>query len=170
MNNFRKVGTFDYQPIFNEVANTPLWNWLNLRKLAGHSDDIILRYQILHGRRPIRELMSDMRCVDYIVQEMFPKTMALIEQTFDRPIGRVVFAKLPPNTKIQPHIDEGTYSENTDRHHFVVTTNPDVIFHSGDEQFHMPRGEIYWFNNHVTHSVENMGTTNRIHLIVDTLK
>jgi aspartyl/asparaginyl beta-hydroxylase (cupin superfamily) len=94
--------------------------------------------------------------------------MQLINEQFpDDEIGRIVIANLAPGEQVMPHRDQGLYSDITDRYHFVVTTNPDVVFTSGDEQEHMPRGNIYWFNNHIEHSVINQGTTNRIHLIVD---
>ena len=169
MNNFRLIGTFDYQPILGEVANSPFWNWLNFRKVAGHSDDIILRYQSIEGLKPISSIMTDFQCVDYMVQALFPKTMQLVRETFDRPIGRIVFARMSANSQIPLHTDEGLYSECTNRHHFVVSTNRGVWFTSGEERHQMERGSIYWFNNHVPHTVENAGTTARIHLIVDTL-
>jgi len=96
--------------------------------------------------------------------------MALVQAVFNRPLGRIVIAKLKPSESIQPHVDEGYYSNNTDRYHLVVATNPEVQMTSGDETLHMKRGEIWWFNNHITHSVTNAGTTNRLHIIVDTLK
>jgi hypothetical protein len=168
MKNFKHIGQFDYQPILAEVATSPLWNWLNFRKVAGHEDDLILRYQSIEGHRPIQSIMTDLRCVDYIVAGLFPKTMSLIKSTFKDPIGRIVFARLPAGAKIAEHTDEGLYSETTNRHHFVVTTNSDVWFQSGDERHQMQRGNIYWFNNHIPHKVENLGDTPRIHLIVDT--
>ena len=51
MNNFRKIADFEYKDLFTEIANKPLWNWLNLRGYVGHSDDIILRYQTVQGDR-----------------------------------------------------------------------------------------------------------------------
>lgn len=170
INNFKKIGEFDYHRVLNELGNKPLWNWLNLRKLANHGDDIILRYQPVQGVMHPMTIMSSLECVDYFTQSLFPKTMELVNQTFEQPIGRVVFARLNPGDKISEHTDEGQYSESTDRFHFVLTTNPEVIMSSGNETHHIDPGEIWWFNNHIDHSVVNNGTTSRIHLIVDTLK
>ena len=171
MNNFKPIGTFDYQPILNELINAPYWNWLNLRSYAGHGEDIVLRYQSVEGLHNPQHFFDSMNCVDYFIQLLFPNTMKLVKDTFpNKQIGRIVFAQMKPGGEIKPHVDEGRYSDNTDRYHFVIVTNPSVIFTSGDEQYHMSRGTIHWFNNHINHSVANNGTTNRIHLIVDTIK
>ena len=168
MNNFQHIGTFDYKIVLNEVVANPIWNWLNLRQYAGHGKDIVLRYQSVETNLHPMDLYSVLECVDFFSQSMFPKTMQLIKETFpDEEIGRIVIANLAPGEEVKPHRDEGLYSDTTDRYHFVVTTNPDVVSTSGDEQLHMSRGDIYWFNNHIEHSVKNTGTTNRIHLIVD---
>jgi hypothetical protein len=171
MNNFRHTGTFDYQPILSEIVANPAWNWLNLRSYAGHTRDIILRYQSVETNKTIKDFYTNPLCVDYFVQSYFPKTMQLIRNHVgDKSIGRIVIAELTPGQQVAPHIDEGFYSDNTDRHHFVVSTNVECVMMSGNEHQHMPRGTIWWFNNHVTHSADNKGTTTRIHVIVDTYK
>jgi quercetin dioxygenase-like cupin family protein len=85
-------------------------------------------------------------------------------------IGRVVVAKLRPFSTIAPHIDEGEYTKNHDRFHFVVTTNPNVRFGCGDEEAHMAAGDIWWFDNKTQHYVTNAGNTDRIHIVVDIRK
>jgi Aspartyl/Asparaginyl beta-hydroxylase len=165
------IGTFGYQPILNELANANLWNWLNLRKQAGHGEDIILRYQRVEGLNSPKHFFDTIECVDYFTQCFFPKTMDIIKYKFkDKKLGRIVFAKLKPGEEVKEHTDEGRYSENTDRYHLVVVTNPEAIMTTGNFNQHMGRGEIWWFNNHIPHSARNLGTTNRIHLIVDTIK
>jgi hypothetical protein len=170
LDNFKLLGTFDPQLILKEAETNPLWNWLTLRSYAGHTDDIILRYQSVETSRKISDFFDSLICVDYFSQALCPAALTLINTAIQRPIGRIVLARMNPGNKIPQHTDEGAYSDATDRIHFVLSTNPAVEFYSGGEQQHMAAGEIWWFNNHMPHRVENMGTTPRIHLIVDTFK
>jgi hypothetical protein len=168
---FKQLGQFDYKPILNEIVNAPLWNWLALRSYAGHTDDIVLRYQSVVGLKQPQDFFSDLECVDYFTQTLFPNTMQQIHRTFaDKQLGRIVIAKLAPGQEIKPHTDEGLYSDSTDRYHMAVVTNPECIITSGGFNQQIGRGEIWWINNHQTHSAHNHGTTNRIHIIVDTYK
>ena len=81
-------------------------------------------------------------------------------------VKRVMVVKLKSGGKVTPHIDQGEYAEATERYHLPIITNPDCLMTAGEETTHLPAGEVWWFDKHALHSVENHGP-DRIHLIVD---
>lgn len=54
-----------------------------------------------------------------------------------------------------------------DRFHICLQSEPGTIFRCGDEQVYMAPGEVWWFQNLETHSVENHSGAERIHLVAD---
>ena len=172
---FKFIGSFDYEPILEELQNATLWNWLSIRRsrdLKHKSvDDIVLRFQSVEGEHHISEYFDKMECVDYFPKFYFPKTSKAISEFADKStIGRIVVAKLKPGAIIAEHIDEGKYCQEHDRFHFVVSTNPDVWFKCNGHPKHLEVGKIWWLDNKSLHSVENNGSTDRIHIVVDIKK
>ena len=172
---FKFIGSFDHEPILEELKNATLWNWLRIRKSNGlkHNavDDIVLRFQSVEGEHDIREYFDKMECVDYFTKFYFPKTSKAIHEFADKStIGRIVVANLKPGGAIDTHIDEGEYCAAHDRFHFVLSTNSDVWFKCDGRVKHFEVGKIWWLDNKSLHSVENNGSTDRIHIVVDIKK
>ena len=170
---FREAGKFNPELIKNELFETRFWNWLSLRKSPNNTkhndvDDIVLRFQPVQSNYNFQDFMDKEECVDYFVQQYFPVTMELCNM-FAAPhhVGRIVIAKLKPKGVIDLHIDEGEYNKQFRRFHFVVDTNDDVVFTCRDETINMPEGTIWEFDNKVIHKVENLGDTDRVHIIMD---
>jgi hypothetical protein len=65
-----------------------------------------------------------------------------------------------PGTKLITHQD----SPDKIRVHIPIHTNDQSNWIIDDEEFHMAPGKAYLVNTSLPHSVENSGTTNRIHL------
>lgn len=86
-------------------------------------------------------------------------------------IGRSYIAKMVPGGKIYPHIDPGKYFTIHDRYHIVLKTNNDVSFSCGNaggiETVRFEQGQVWVFNNKVTHWAANNGDVDRIHIIMD---
>ena len=90
-----------------------------------------------------------------------------LEKEFNGKVIRAVFVNLPSGKNIYPHIDEGLYAGLSHRLHVPIITNNNVIYTVGDEKFCMTEvGKLYEINNQKTHAVENLGTEDRIHLVV----
>ena len=170
---FKQVASFDTINIKQELKDTNLWNWLNIRKAfygSKHNsvDDIVLRFQSVQGKFKVKNFFDTEECSDFFVQQYLPHTMEVIKQlTKGFSVGRIVIAKLKAGGIIDSHIDEGLYHKNYSRYHMVVDTNKEVVFTCLDEQQHMNEGSIWWFNNRVTHSVINNGITDRTHIVLD---
>lgn len=90
-----------------------------------------------------------------------------LEKTLDGTMGQVLFIKLEAGKSIGEHEDDGAYLYRAARHHIPIITNPGVNFIIDGESKHVPEGECWEINNNKTHAVENNGTEDRIHLLID---
>jgi hypothetical protein len=79
-----------------------------------------------------------------------------------------MLTRLAPGGLIKPHKDTGQITSKTHRVHLPIFTNDKCIFTVGDIKMNLKPGEIWIIdNNDKSHSVENLGESSRIHLIVD---
>jgi len=85
-------------------------------------------------------------------------------------LGKAMVVELKPQGSIAWHVDEGAYAVRHNRYHVALTTNPGAVLLSGGEQAHVPVGALVAFDTAVLHSAVNVGSTPRIHLIVDCRK
>lgn len=80
---------------------------------------------------------------------------------------RILLAKLRAGGKIDEHVDSGYSLLTVHRIHIPIITNDDTVFHVGGATTQMRAGEFWEIDNSRTHAVENNGTEDRIHMIVD---
>ena len=73
--------------------------------------------------------------------------------------GQVLYVKLEPGQEVHPHKDAGI------RTHYVLQTNPDVLFMVDGEMVELSEGGIYELDTSCEHSCVNGGDTDRIHRI-----
>lgn len=92
-----------------------------------------------------------------------------LEQRFDSKVARSMLIRLPAGKNILPHPDSGHYLMSVHRCHIPVQTNPGVLFTVGETTINMEFGKGYEINNSRWHRVENNGTTDRVHLLIDLL-
>ena len=83
--------------------------------------------------------------------------------------GRSRFMGLAPGREVPSHIDINYYWRTHLRIHIPVITNPGVLFTCGDETIHMAAGECWVFDSFRWHDVQNKGSEQRIHLVLDTV-
>lgn len=126
--------------------------------------------------RGARELADKMlNAVDCQNMERLPECAKLLHHAASMlpagVIGRSYIAKMIPGGKIYPHIDPGKYFTMHDRYHIVLKTNNGVSFSCGEgdnvETVRFEQGQLWVFNNKVTHWATNNGGTDRIHIIMD---
>jgi len=84
-------------------------------------------------------------------------------------LSRAKVVRLPAGAKVYPHIDRGEYYRIRDRYHLVFQTAPGNLLRCDDEEVHMKRGELWWFDNKKMHSAINASERDRIHFIFDLL-
>jgi mannose-6-phosphate isomerase-like protein (cupin superfamily) len=71
---------------------------------------------------------------------------------------------------IKEHSDDALALEDGEaRLHIPVQTNPDVAFFVAGEQIPLQQGECWYLNLSLPHRVQNLGNSDRIHLVVDCL-
>lgn len=80
---------------------------------------------------------------------------------------RVMLARMAPGGVIRPHFDSNVAAKWPHKIHVPLLTNPDVTFFVNRVPHHFVEGEAVEVNNMGPHSVQNRGTTDRIHLIFE---
>lgn len=79
-----------------------------------------------------------------------------------------VLTRLKPGNLIKPHKDTGQLTSKTHRVHVPITTNSMCKFTVGEISMNLKPGDIWIIDNTDRyHSVENLGESSRIHLIID---
>lgn len=98
------------------------------------------------------------RLIDTAVRPHFPQCDPV----------RVQLAELPPGCAIAPHADRNLLTM-MHRLHIPIVTDEHVRFVIDRQTYLLKAGHLYDLNNVVVHSVQNTGSINRIHLLIDML-
>jgi hypothetical protein len=89
-------------------------------------------------------------------------------KSFKCPILTARILRLGAGAKIRPHRDHHLGYENGNfRLHIPIITNLNVHFVLDDFELTMNPGECWYTNVNYTHSVQNLGESDRIHLVID---
>lgn len=160
---------FDVTAIRNKLEQIPAGKWLESereRLFDVHRDTqalLMVHFEDYQYEKPdYRELYVELRdvlqpVVDYVANYYRNNGF----------IVRLILAKLVAGGRIPRHTDAGYSLLHCHRVHLPIITNNDVVFHVGGEEINMRAGELWEINNGTVHAVENRGTEDRIHLIVD---
>jgi hypothetical protein len=91
-------------------------------------------------------------------------------RSFDTEIRSVRLLRLTPGSMLKEHTDhENTEDDGVLRIHIPVVTNADVVFLLNGTRVVMDAGSAWYLRLRDPHSVANNGTTDRIHMLVDTM-
>ena len=96
--------------------------------------------------------------------EYMRQTMA----SFNEVWARSRLMRLNAGCQVTPHVDFNYHWYSRVRIHIPIVTNPNVIFHCGDQQVHMQAGECWIFDSWRRHKVVNSSDQDRVHLVIDT--
>jgi hypothetical protein len=83
--------------------------------------------------------------------------------------GRCRLMKLTGHAEVAAHVDVNYYWHDRVRVHVPITTTPDVRFQCGDDEVNMKAGECWIFDTWRVHRVINAASSERIHLVADTV-
>jgi hypothetical protein len=76
--------------------------------------------------------------------------------------------RLTPGSRIKEHRDHDlSFEDGTVRIHVPVITNPEVDFRLNGLRCPMPAGSAWYLRLSDPHSVANLGTGDRVHLVID---
>ena len=87
---------------------------------------------------------------------------------FQQPVyPKVMLARLAAGASIDRHVDGAGSNVFTHKIHVPIQTNGQVSLFINDRCFQLAEGRAYEVNNLAPHAVENLGRTDRIHLIFE---
>ena len=102
-----------------------------------------------------------------------PIVMGLMAKVEGEMLGGVLITKIPPGAKIDKHVDLGWHVDYYQKFYVSLQSAPGAMFgcESGEveyptEYIEPKTGEVWLFDNHTPHWVENNSTIDRITLIV----
>lgn len=175
MQAFKQIASgLKVQPLLDLLDAKPeLWDQITLRQQfegSAHKDT-----ECIFVRGPesftIDKYFFDVGSYDYSVMqdlasELVPLLQPLLTETLQvKELGRVMIVKFKPGGHISEHMDEGKYADHFARFHIALKTNPKATLTVGGQTRNLDAGEAWWFNHKLKHSGDNLGDTDRIHII-----
>lgn len=143
-----------WQAHFNSYHYEGEWNVLSLRSPGGTDN-------------PLAEALDNEEYADTSLMQQCPTVRELVNR-LQCAILSVRFLSLHPGAVIKEHTDAGLNFENGEaRLHFPVFTNPGVEFFIDNIRVIMNEGECWYINANLPHRLVNLGTSARIHLVID---
>lgn len=97
------------------------------------------------------------------LKDIIFKLMSLVD---GERLGAVLITKLAPGGGIAKHVDSSWHADYYDKYYIPIQNGEGATFNFDDGVISPKLGEVYWFNNSVTHWVENNSSEDRISLIV----
>lgn len=132
----------------------------------GHAGNDALPIVSANGSADDDAVDGDMRPT--AVLEHLPSLVPVLA-ALDAPIGRTRLMRIAPGGEATPHVDLNRYWWDRHRVHIPLRTDPSVEFRCGDAGVHMPAGSAWVFDTWRTHNVINPSSSERIHLVIDTV-
>lgn len=151
-----------------EMINDNAWSaHLNQSHYTGNWEVLALRAPGGNMRNITADLMNETDFKNTSLMEQFPSVQKFIEE-LNCPVMSARLLNLKAGAIIKPHRDHDLYFEKGEaRIHFPIFTNPQVEFLIDDERLEMKEGESWYINANCMHSVSNLSTLHRIHLVID---
>lgn len=81
-------------------------------------------------------------------------------------LGGVFITKLPAGGKIKPHIDGGWHAAYYDKYYIPIKNEEGSIFGFADGNIEAKAGDLWKFDNSITHWVNNNSDSERIAMVV----
>lgn len=167
----------DVKVLLEELeANPQLWRTYTYRSDAPNTPhakvaDIWLRYNDLNNYAPseMNEMMQEHDSLWYEAIDSLPAFKAfaymLMGVLQGERLGGILISKLPPNASIAAHVDTEWHSTYYKKFHLVLQGDNSAIYSGHDFIVNKP-GDLFYLDSSKPHGVLNMGTDDRIVLIV----
>lgn len=94
--------------------------------------------------------------------------MQQVMASFGEVLARSRLMRLNAGAEVSEHVDFNYHWYSRVRIHIPIITNPNVVFHCGDQAIHMRAGECWIFDSWRRHKVVNASDQDRVHLVIDT--
>lgn len=177
MNNILPIGAIDVTSALLQLKRNPsYWNLYKNRTenyTSPHSgvSDIWIRYRdIKDFNGDWAEFNTEHDPIWYEASDVMPafKDIAfnLMSLVHGERLGGILITKIPAGGSVAPHVDISWHASYYDKYAVQLESHPDQAFCFDEGEYSARPGEIYWFNNQVTHWVRNDSPVDRITLIV----
>ena len=176
LSNFIRIADgLDVEPLIKLLDDKPeLWQQIKHRQYftgTPHKDT-----ESIYVRGPLKMtpyyVMYDIGSFDYPSMEylstaLVPLMKPVLNKLQVKEMGRVLIVNLKHGGHVTKHNDQGTYADHYQRFHLVVKSNPHCFQTCGDQLQRFQVGDVWWFNHKKDHTADNVGTTDRVHIIFD---
>lgn len=150
-----RITAGDWVAHFNNAYFEGEWNGVALRSAGGQSSRI---YPDVH---------TNVSYSDTPLLDLCPSIRAILK-LFKCPLRSVRFLTLSPGSLIKEHRDFDLRLEDGQaRLHIPIRTNSSVDFFLDAHRIELQEGECWYLNLSLPHWVENRGSTDRVHLVID---
>jgi len=174
--NFVRIADgLDVEPLLKLLDAKPeLWKEIQIRQQftgSPHKDT-----ESIYVRGPLKMSQYyvlwdtgsyDYPCMEYLEPALVPLMRPILKKLQVEDMGRVLIVNLKPSGHVTKHNDQGTYADHYQRFHLVLKTNQWCSQTCGDQKQKFEVGEVWWFNHKKIHTADNVGTTDRVHIIFD---
>jgi aspartyl/asparaginyl beta-hydroxylase len=164
--------TFDAGQLARDLEGLSAVGWIKHFVRQNYDGDwsvIPLRGQA-GATHPVMMIYADPTCRDYADTPMLAACpyFRQVLATFQAPLQAVRLMRLTAGSRIIEHSDlELSYEEGTVRIHVPVVTNADVEFYLNRSRVVLDAGSSWYLRLSDPHSVDNRGTTDRVHMVID---
>lgn len=149
------IAAEDWVPHFNTGYYEGEWRVAALRSVGGRAGQIF----------PDHTKTNEFADTPLLAQ--CPQMQAVLA-AFACPFTAVRLLKLTPGTRIREHCDHNLgYEDGEVRLHLPILSNSAVEFVLAGEVVPLQPGETWYLNFNLPHRVANLGTTDRVHLVLD---
>lgn len=157
-NDVHKILNKNWTAHYNTNDYTGKWTSIALMSQNGKSDTIFALPNSDEKLVPTEILDSCTYFKEILDSFLFEKTAVRLLQ-------------LAVGAAIKPHSDHCLgYEDGSFRLHIPIITNSEVEFILDGNRLIMNEGECWYIDANFTHSVENRGTEDRIHLVIDGIR
>lgn len=148
------LGNGEWTAHFNTGYYSGDWSGAALRSPSGTTHSILADAH--HGDFSDTHLLQQCRHLHAVVE------------AFQCPLRSVRLLRLTPGSVIREHRDYDLgYDQGEVRLHIPVFTHPRVEFYLDNRRIIMGEGECWYLDLNRPHRVQNLGDTDRVHLVID---
>jgi hypothetical protein len=145
---------FDPLPLLNEVVDLSTDYWVRHRLPNLHSIPLVQHTEKTATWCPV---------INHL-----PLLQGLLH-TWRAPLGESRVSILEPGASVKTHVDVDYYWKHRLRVHIILQTNSKALFGCDNHILSLPAGQLWVSNNWAPHWIANNGSTNRIHIVIDTV-
>ena len=148
-----------WQLHYNQSNYKGNWSTLQLRSINGGLENNIA----IHSEA----MQENMEYKNTSLLQNCPYIKSVLD-FFEMEKLSVRLMKLNAGAIIKEHSDHNlSFEDGEIRIHIPISTNPDVVFYIDNEPIHMMEGSCWYINLGLRHRVDNLGHTDRVHLVID---